>query len=352
MEHPGDEVQRHSRRVGLHTLYDFADIHWQLVQAASFEGATSLPDINASAHPFPQRVPAHCLPRMLGRQRTHLPDGPDQRRSRLRRRHQGDGRGFAEQLRLHLHTEPGDYEIAFVAANANVYGRKEVIRKVSVRIIEDEVRHHAAAARRVEPIKRQDHDEPHNLFTIIAASLFLAACSQDDTMPRETLPAKSKRCSSPQAERRRPAPRSGPTTTGRSPSPGPRPTKWASTAATTAARATTMPTQPPPTRATPHAARSRHRTPTNFHVDENRRPELLRLLSLCQNHGSHAESRSPSLLAPGPANPVGGELPGPYRPLRADDGRTGGHPCGKPWAKERSCSISPMSSRSSNCASK
>ena len=30
------------------TLYDFADIHWQLVQAASFEGATSLPDINAS----------------------------------------------------------------------------------------------------------------------------------------------------------------------------------------------------------------------------------------------------------------------------------------------------------------
>ena len=25
-------------------------------------------------------------------------------------------------------------------------------------------------------------------FTIIAASLFLAACSQDDTMPRETLP--------------------------------------------------------------------------------------------------------------------------------------------------------------------
>lgn len=38
---------------------------------------------------------------------------------------------------LHLH-RTGDYEIAFVAANANVYGRKEVIRKVSVRIIEDE----------------------------------------------------------------------------------------------------------------------------------------------------------------------------------------------------------------------
>lgn len=65
-----------------------------------------------------------------------------------------------------------------------------------------------------------------------------------------------------------------------------------------------------------------------FHVDENRRPELLRLLSLCQNHGSHAESRSPSLLASRPCKPSRRGLPGPYRPLRADDGRTGGHPCG------------------------
>lgn len=48
------------------TLYDFADIHWQLVQAASFEGATSLPDINVrasfSAASSSPRSPANAGP--------------------------------------------------------------------------------------------------------------------------------------------------------------------------------------------------------------------------------------------------------------------------------------------------
>ena len=73
-------------------------------------------------------------------------------------------------------------------------------------------------------------------FTIIAASLFLAACSQDDTMPRETLPGE--KASGALLRRRNgddPHRGRGSTTTGRSPSPGPKPTKWASTAATTAA---------------------------------------------------------------------------------------------------------------------
>ena len=119
------------------TLYDFADIHWQLVQAASFEGATSLPDINASRilfrSEFQPTVSRECW----------AVSGPIYRMDQI-----NDGPDFGVGIKAmaeaslssyaYTYTEPGDYEIAFVAANANVYGRKEVIRKVSVRIIEDE----------------------------------------------------------------------------------------------------------------------------------------------------------------------------------------------------------------------
>ena len=119
------------------TLYDFADINWKLVSAASFEGATSLPDINASRilfrSEFRPAVSRECW----------AVSGPIYRMDQI-----NDGPDFGVGIKAmaeaslnsyaYTYTEPGDYEIVFVAANANVYGRKEIIRKVSVRIIEDE----------------------------------------------------------------------------------------------------------------------------------------------------------------------------------------------------------------------
>lgn len=121
------------------TLYDFADMRWQIVQAASFEGtpSKSLPDVNASRilfrSEFQPTVSRECW----------AVSGPIYRMDQI-----NDGPDFGVGIKAmaeaslssyaYTYTEPGDYEITFVAANANVYGRKEVIRKVSVRIIEDE----------------------------------------------------------------------------------------------------------------------------------------------------------------------------------------------------------------------
>ncbi len=119
------------------TLYDFVDMDWQFVLAASFDDAGTKPDNNGSRirfrSEFKPPITRECW----------AVSGPIYRMDQI-----NNGPDFGVGIKAmaetslssysHIYTEPGDYEIVFVAANASVYGRKEVLRKVSVRIIEDE----------------------------------------------------------------------------------------------------------------------------------------------------------------------------------------------------------------------
>lgn len=119
------------------TLYDFQSASWKIVSAASYEGSTSLPDVNASRillrSEFQPPIDRECwavsgpIAKM-----NYINDGPDK----------GVGiKAMAEAtLRSyeHTYTQPGEYTVTFVAANASVYGRKEVVRSMTIEIVEDE----------------------------------------------------------------------------------------------------------------------------------------------------------------------------------------------------------------------
>ncbi|MDE7305700.1 MAG: DUF5017 domain-containing protein, partial [Alistipes sp.] len=118
-------------------LYDLQGANWKVVLADSYEGATSLPDINSSRillrSEFQPTADRECwavsgpIAKM-----NYINDGPDK----------GVGiKAMAEAtLRSYeyTYTEPGEYTVTFVAANASVYGRKEVVREVKIEIVEDE----------------------------------------------------------------------------------------------------------------------------------------------------------------------------------------------------------------------
>ena len=118
-------------------LYDLQGANWKIVLGASYEGATSMPDINSSRillrSEFQPTRDRECwavsgpIAKM-----NYINDGPDK----------GVGiKAMAEAtLRSYeyTYTEPGEYTVTFVAANASVYGRKEVVREVKIEIVEDE----------------------------------------------------------------------------------------------------------------------------------------------------------------------------------------------------------------------
>lgn len=118
-------------------LYDILSANWTIVRAASFEGATSLPDINSSRillrSEFQPTVSRECWA-VAGpiRKMDFINEGPDK----------GVGIKAMAEATLHayeyIYTEPGEYTVTFVAANANVYDRREKVRSVKIRIVEDE----------------------------------------------------------------------------------------------------------------------------------------------------------------------------------------------------------------------
>lgn len=118
-------------------LYDILSAKWTIVRAASFDGATSLPDINSSRillrSEFQPPVTRECWA-VAGPiyKMDYINEGPDM----------GVGIKAMAEATLHsyeyTYTEPGDYTVTFVASNANVYGRKETVRSVKIKIVEDE----------------------------------------------------------------------------------------------------------------------------------------------------------------------------------------------------------------------
>lgn len=118
-------------------LYDLQSAGWKIVCAASYEGATSMPDINSSRillrSEFQPAIDRECwavsgpIAKM-----DYINDGPDK----------GVGIKAMAEATLHsyqhTYTEPGEYTVVFVAANASVYGRKETVRSVKIEIVEDE----------------------------------------------------------------------------------------------------------------------------------------------------------------------------------------------------------------------
>ena len=87
------------------TLYDFADMRWQIVQAASFEGtpSKSLPDVNASRILFRSEFQPTVSPANAGPSADPSTGWTRSTTDPTSASASGDGRGFAEQLRLHLH---------------------------------------------------------------------------------------------------------------------------------------------------------------------------------------------------------------------------------------------------------
>lgn len=118
-------------------LYDMAESNWQIVLASSFDGSSSLPDINSYrvllrsefTPPVSRECWAVCGPIHKMEQ---INEGPDH----------GVGIKAMANAALgsydYVYNAPGEYTVTFVAANANVYDRKEVVRSVKIKIVEDE----------------------------------------------------------------------------------------------------------------------------------------------------------------------------------------------------------------------
>jgi hypothetical protein len=117
-------------------MYDIISGGWQIVLDPSFEGATSLPDISSSRillrseyRPSQDRecwAVSGPITKM-----DFINNGPDY----------GLGIKSVSDATLkkysYVYKEPGEYTVTFVAANANVYDRKEVVRQIKINVIED-----------------------------------------------------------------------------------------------------------------------------------------------------------------------------------------------------------------------
>lgn len=118
-------------------LYDMASSNWQIVLASSFEGASSLPDINTYRvllrSEFTPAVSRECWA-ICGPiyKMDQINEGPDH----------GVGIKAMADASLasydYIYETPGEYTVTFVGANANVYDRKEVVRTLKIQIVEDE----------------------------------------------------------------------------------------------------------------------------------------------------------------------------------------------------------------------
>ena len=118
-------------------IYDITSANWQIVLAASFDGATSLPDINSNRvllrsefqPPVSRECWAVCGPIY---KMDQINEGPDH----------GVGIKAMASASLssydYVYETPGEYTVTFVGANANVYDRKEVVRTLKIQIVEDE----------------------------------------------------------------------------------------------------------------------------------------------------------------------------------------------------------------------
>ena len=118
-------------------LYDIISGGWKIVCAPSFDGQASFPDINASRILFRSDFrPTHDLEcwavsgpiyRM-----DYINNGPD---------HGVGIKAMADADRTQYSyswDEPGEYTVTLVAANSNIYERKETVKEFKIRIVEDD----------------------------------------------------------------------------------------------------------------------------------------------------------------------------------------------------------------------
>lgn len=118
-------------------LYDMVSAGWQIVLTPSYDGQSSMPDINASRILLRSEFkPDHQLECWAVSGPIYKVDninnGPD-RGLGIKSVADADMTSYS-----YTYNEPGEYQVAFVAANANVYDRKEVVRHVTVKVVEDE----------------------------------------------------------------------------------------------------------------------------------------------------------------------------------------------------------------------
>lgn len=118
-------------------LYDLVGAGWKLVLTDSYDDQSALPDISSSRILFRSDFrPTHDLEcwAVSGPiyKMDYINNGPD-RGLGIKSVADADMTSYS-----YTFNEPGVYDVAFVAANANVYDRKEVVRHLTVEIVEDE----------------------------------------------------------------------------------------------------------------------------------------------------------------------------------------------------------------------
>ena len=122
---------------GSTTVYPFADCHWTIVKTSSYDdNRRQDPDVNTT------RILLRSEFEPLSDKECYAIGGPFYRQEALNTGHDlATGiKSLAEPMPAtytHTYDTPGTYTVTFVARNTSVYGKKEVVESIEVRVVED-----------------------------------------------------------------------------------------------------------------------------------------------------------------------------------------------------------------------
>lgn len=120
---------------GTSVLYSFADCNWKMALSESFADDTVRPDINTT------RVLMRSDYRPTSDRNSYFVAGPFYLQDEINTgpdRAVGIKSVASPMLTSYNHTyeTPGKYTVTFVASNANVYGRRDVVKHIEITVIE------------------------------------------------------------------------------------------------------------------------------------------------------------------------------------------------------------------------
>ena len=124
--------------VGKETIYRFADCNWQAVtdDESYSDSKNSKPDVNTS------RLLGRCA-NVKTEKKAWFVGGPFYKQASVNM-----GPDVSTPIKAnsdpmpasyqHTFSEPGDYTVTFVGINASVYGRKETVRSIKLKVVEED----------------------------------------------------------------------------------------------------------------------------------------------------------------------------------------------------------------------
>lgn len=126
-----------STEAGNSTIYPFVDCKWQIVETDSFsDNGKQHPNVNTT------RILMYCDAQPLTPKECYVIGGPFYEQADI-----NTGPDMAVGVKAtadpmpsvyeYTFEKPGTYTVAFVGINANVYGRSETIRKITVTVVDD-----------------------------------------------------------------------------------------------------------------------------------------------------------------------------------------------------------------------